>query len=227
VKAKRIILVRHGESEGNVDRSKHETIPDHEIALTNYGVQQAISAGNDIKEFYVGNESIRFYCSPYRRTRETLAGLQKGLGHEWIVREDVRLREQEWGNLRKEVETLRMCDVRDAFGHFYWRFPDGESGADVYNRLTTFIDTLHRDMEKPDFPDNVIIVSHGYAIRVFLMRWFHYTVEQFQSIRNPDNCEYYVMERYPVGHSYGGTLGLQVKNDYKYKLITPLRHYEN
>ena len=30
---------------------------------------------------------------------------------------------------------------------------------------------------------------------MFLMRYFHFTVEEFHSIWNLDNCEYYVLEK--------------------------------
>ena len=37
------------------------------------------------------------------------------------------------GKKREKADRLR-------FGRFYYRFPDGESGADVYDRLTIFED---------------------------------------------------------------------------------------
>ncbi len=48
---KRIILVRHGESEGNVDRSAHRRIADHAISLTDRGKRQAIQAGQALADF--------------------------------------------------------------------------------------------------------------------------------------------------------------------------------
>lgn len=41
---------------------------------------------------------------------------------------------------------------------------------------------------------NLMIVSHGLAIRIFLMRWFRWTVEQFERLKNPKNCEFRVMQ---------------------------------
>ena len=49
MKPKRIILIRHGESEGNVDRLNYETIPDYALNLTNTGQEQARIAGKQIK----------------------------------------------------------------------------------------------------------------------------------------------------------------------------------
>ena len=34
---KRIVLVRHGESQGNVDDTIYETVPDHALSLTPQG----------------------------------------------------------------------------------------------------------------------------------------------------------------------------------------------
>ncbi|MFS7920283.1 putative histidine phosphatase superfamily [Helianthus anomalus] len=37
---------------------------------------------------------------------------------------------------------------------------------------------------------NLIIVSHGLASRVFLMKWFKGTIEQFEYLHNISNCEF-------------------------------------
>lgn len=34
-----------------------------------------------------------------------------------------------------------------------------------------------------------VIVTHGMTIRCFVMRFLHLTVEQFESMHNPDNCD--------------------------------------
>ena len=35
--------------------------------------------------------------------------------------------------------------------------------------------------------------------RLFLMRWFHWTVEKFESLPNPKNCGTYILERTDTG----------------------------
>ena len=111
--------------------------------------------------------------------------------------EDPRLREQEWsGDFRAKLENYdRLEKRRDSYGHFYFRIKGGESCADVFDRVSDFLNTLHRDFEKRDFPRNAIIVTHGMTMRLFLMRWFHWTVEEFEVVANPLNCEHYLMER--------------------------------
>jgi broad specificity phosphatase PhoE len=84
---------------------------------------------------------------------------------------------------------------RDNFSTFYYRIPDGESGADVYDRVSIFLDTLHRDFQKPIYPENVLIATHGMTLRLFLMRWFHWSAEEFESLRNPQNCQIVIMQK--------------------------------
>lgn len=58
-----------------------------------------------------------------------------------------------------------------------------------------------------DSPDiNIVIVSHGLTIRLFLMKWFKWTVEQFECLKNPKNCEFRVMQ---LGASGEYTLAIQ------------------
>ena len=86
---------------------------------------------------------------------------------------------------------------RKQYSRFFYRFENGESSADVYDRVTVFEDHLVRDMQagrfRPD--DNVVIVTHGLTLRVFLTRWFHWTVVDSERVGNPANCQPLVLER--------------------------------
>ena len=37
--------------------------------------------------------------------------------------------------------------------------------------------------------EKVLIVTHGLTIRCFVMRWLHLTVEQYEELANPGNCD--------------------------------------
>lgn len=200
MKPKRIILIRHGESEGNLDNSLYETIPDYALKLTPQGVSQAKQAGSEIKSI-IGDESIYVYLSPFFRTRETFENIRESIDDNVTKAfEDPRIREQDWGHLRHPDDNKEIIKARDDFSTFYFRIPDGESCADVYDRVTTFLDTLHRDFEKHNYPENVLIVSHGMTIRLFLMRWFHWSVEEFEKLHNPKNCQIFIMEKQVDDH---------------------------
>ncbi|CAL9421168.1 2,3-bisphosphoglycerate-dependent phosphoglycerate mutase [Streptomyces sp. enrichment culture] len=184
---RRIVLVRHGESTGNLDDSVYEREPDHALGLTEQGRREAERAGEKLREVF-GRERVSVYVSPYRRTHETLRAFR--LDSDLIrVREEPRLREQDWGNWQDREDVRLQKAYRDAYGHFFYRFAQGESGADVYDRVGGFLESLFRSFEAPDHPPNVLLVTHGLAMRLFCMRWFHWTVAEFESLSNPGNGE--------------------------------------
>jgi len=194
MKPKRIILIRHGESEGNIDLRSYEDKPDFKLILTEKGKEQAKEAGKQLKEI-TGREDLLFYVSSMWRARMTFEYIAQFFDMEKIRwKEDPRLREQEWGHFRDLKANILIDDERNKFGTFYYRIKDGESCADVYDRVSDFLHTLYRDFEKVNFPPNIVLVSHGMTIRLFLMRWFRWTVEEFDTLRNPRNGELIVME---------------------------------
>jgi len=195
MKPSRIILIRHGQSVGNVDRGVYATLPDYKLPLSDTGRQQATQCGKALKEI-INDETCFFYVSPLWRTRETFEFIAKSFENKYITkREEPRIREQEWGHLKDLAECDRIDKERDAYGTFYYRIPDGESAADVYDRVSDFFGTLHRDFKKEEFPENCIIITHWMTIRLFLMKWFHWTVEEFEKLRNPKNCSISVLEK--------------------------------
>jgi broad specificity phosphatase PhoE len=193
----RIVLVRHGESHGNTDETIYERVPDHALELTGRGWEQARGAGAALREVF-GGERVRAFVSPYRRTRQTFQafGLDPALT---VVEEEPRLREQDWGNLQDIEDIREQRKARDAYGHFYYRFTCGESGADAYDRVGAFLETLHRDFEDPNFPPNALLVTHGLLMRLFCMRWFHWSVEEFEALCNPGNGETRMLLMRPDG----------------------------
>ncbi|KAF4401684.1 hypothetical protein G4B88_000732, partial [Cannabis sativa] len=139
---RRIILVRHGESEGNLDESVYTRIADPKISLTKKGIAQAEESGIEIRKMIerdgIPNWKVYFYVSPYRRTRQTLRGLGRAFDRSRIAgfREEPRLREQDFGNFQDREKMRHEKTLRTLYGRFFFRFPNGESAADVYDRIT-------------------------------------------------------------------------------------------
>ena len=198
MRPKRIILMRHGESEGNVNQRLFETKPDHMMSLTPRGVEQARAAGEEVRRL-IGPGPVRVYLSPYKRTRETFRELGIKELADRVV-EEPRLREQDWGNFQHGERIREQKRQRNDFGHFFYRLQHGESGADVFDRVSAFIDTLFRGFARDDYPPNALIVTHGLTMRLFMMRWFHWSVEYFESLENPRHCELKVLTDGPNGY---------------------------
>lgn len=51
------------------------------------------------------------------------------------------------------------------------------------------METLYRHWAKPAYSPNALLVTHRLTMRLFCMRWFHWSVEYFESLNNPDNVE--------------------------------------
>ncbi len=205
----RIILVRHGESLANVDDAIYETVPDHRIGLTAKGIEQAQATGAAVRAILDGDR-VDVYVSPYLRTRQTLEAMALPVADR-DVRVEPRLREQDWANFQDPADIAEQKALRDRYGHFYYRFSHGESGADVYDRVSTFLESMFRNFETQHAPGEVVIVTHGLTMRLFCMRWFHWSVEYFESLENPGNAEAVVLSR---------------QHDFRYRLERPFRQWD-
>ena len=179
-----IKLVRHGESEANVADPSRPPAADYLVPLTSRGVEQARRVGRTLGSDFL--EECLIYTSPLR-ARQTLTGILEGAGLEpskltsW---EDPRLREVDHGY----ADVPSQHEMAAIHGHFYYRYNGGESPADCYDRVSGFLESFVRRIEKSK-SRKALLVSHGLALRVFVMRMFHMTVGQFDAIANPHNCD--------------------------------------
>lgn len=137
---RRIVLIRHGESAGNVDEKVYTSTPDWRIPLTELGVAQAKAAGATLREMMGPSPDANayFYVSPYRRAKQTYDNIVAALEPSQLigVREDPRITEQQFGNLQDKASMEQAKRDRLAFGRFYYRFAQGESALDVYARVS-------------------------------------------------------------------------------------------
>ena len=240
----RIWLVRHGESLGNVDEKAWAKIPDHQIPLTEFGMDQAQNAGKLIREYYqdeqLKDKKLRLWYSPYLRTVQTKDGIAKGLGDELVANhdrkgragwEDERLREQDFGAfsaLSKDEQfeyfpkqAARFYNTRDNKGRHWAKAPDGESRAEVCERVEGSIETLMRDVANGH--EDMVVVTHGVTMRAFEKRFLHHDIEWFETSDNPKNCDVVLIEGdkehgYKVTPMFGGlkrppSLPADYKND--------------
>jgi broad specificity phosphatase PhoE len=181
-----IKLVRHGESEANIGNLVTHEVADASIPLSPRGWEQARAAGQLIGRPFI--EGALSYSSPYRRARETLRGIYEGCTlpspePRRGVYEDPRLREVEHGY----EPASEQANLRKTHGWFYYRFRGGESPADCYDRTSSFLESMMRQVERKQ-AQRVLIVTHGLTIRCFVMRFLHLSVEEFDVMANPPNC---------------------------------------
>lgn len=192
--------------------------PNHKVDLTAEGHKQAQAAGLVLRDFLgrqsVDNEgeernprSVMILRSPYNRARQTaehlIDGIKQAPGATYSVLEDARMREQDFGNFQSTpAEMGRIWKERAHYGHFFYRIPHGESAADVYDRVSGLNESLFRYFLQPDFPNILVLVTHGVWSRVFFMKWFRWSYEQFESLRNIPHCHFLIMKRDKITCKY-------------------------
>ena len=175
---KRLWLVRHGQSQGNVARdAAHEAghsvidldMRDVDVPLSELGHQQAEAAGRWFASLPDEERPEVLLASPYIRARQTAeaicaAGGLAGGAKPTIV--DERLREREFGVFdgltTKGIKEHYPTEAahRAKIGKFYHRPPGGESWADVILRLRSALNTINLQYSGK----SVLIVCHQVVV---------------------------------------------------------------
>lgn len=168
----RLFAIRHGESEGNVDETVYTRKADFKIELTARGRQQADEMRDNLPSV------DKIYCSPYMRTRQTMEYLYPDISLRPPVIWEPSLQEHSIGNYRdlKEIEVCRI------YSRFFYRFRDGESGADVYERCVNFLHRIRSSDER------ILLVTHAYTMRVLYAIRYNLHPEEIDHLPKPDNC---------------------------------------
>lgn len=148
-----IILVRHGESHGNVKK----IFAGPEIGLTERGIGQAQAS----RELLSSYDFEKVYTSPYKRAIETM----DHLGLKGQVEEDIReidfgiLENKTYNSLSKDFPEEASLWAKDPIYH---RVKGGESVLDAYKRVTGFLDRLISQGE------NSLLICHDGTIKIAL-----------------------------------------------------------
>ena len=142
----RVYFVRHAQSDYRVGT-------DRDRPLTAEGLEDR----RVVLAFLLDKEIGAFYCSPYRRSMDTIAEAARYYGQD--IHADERLREREsapGGNCR-ELFRRRWAD-------FDWHEPGGETLRSVQRRnIAALTDILTADRDK-----NAVIGTHGTALSTML-----------------------------------------------------------
>jgi len=181
-----LVSVRHGETD-----TSDLSIANRELPLTREGFKQARRAGVWLTEQLVGSNVLpavefdRAYFSPYERSRQTVGGIAKhtpirrvavpdrrlavpDVDDIFAMTPDLRLRELHFG----DASLMTPQQMRATFGQtvtvrdadtLLGRTPNGDSVADVYDRVRSYLGRLARGKERGE--NHVLAVSHGRTTR--------------------------------------------------------------
>lgn len=173
-----LLLIRHGESEGNVAATEARlegaeviAVParDADVNLSSTGQEQAKALGAALARIAEEFRPDAVVSSPYARALQTAEIAVEAAGWPVKVQLDERLRDRELGILdrltRRGVEKRypEEAERREWLGKMYYRPPGGESWADVALRLRSVLDELNN----LGSGHRVMLVCHDALIMLF------------------------------------------------------------
>lgn len=216
MKVRELILIRHGQSEGNVaaeaaarDELHRIDVParDPDVVLSETGREQAEAVGRWLSELPETERPQVVWTSPYRRARETAEIALKASDLQLDYRVDERLRDRDMGI----TDMLTSAGIREQYpeeaerrawiGKFYYRPPGGESWADVAFRVRSVLSemmTLERE-------ERILITGHDVVILLFCYvadAWDEESVlerSKTDGLRNASVCRIQRDEESPTG----------------------------
>ncbi len=159
----RLILVRHGQSHGNVARRLDTRPPGSE--LTELGRQQA----QEFARSHTGPSGLLLH-SVARRAAQTAAAI----GAEWAlpVTEVGGVHEVQVGELEDRDDDAAIAEFNAIYqgwheGNLSVPMPGGESGADVLDRYLPVLSDLRTHyLDDRHWTRDIVVVSHAAAIRL-------------------------------------------------------------
>ena len=209
----RIFLIRHGQSQGNVDNSKYDQYFDSDIELTEKGEADARKSALKIGELWDILHSQRWnrdliektpnslkcsmFFSPYTRASQTAKIIAETISKE-VEHVEIcdmtcshLLHERRWGSLRQDVLKYKKGDTRrNQLFQFFNRPENGESFSDAYQRVVLF-DMWMNSVTKHQ---TNIVVAHGELNKLYMMHLLGWAIEEFEKYKNPKNGEVFLIE---------------------------------
>ncbi len=177
-----LVLVRHGESEGDVRRKQKLPALKHPIheEQTKVGHEQSRAAGSWITKHILGayglNGFNKYLVSPLIRTRQSANSLD--LSDVWV--EDPRLAERNRGDIqgltnKQHIERFPKSYKQMSEHPFHWVPPHGESILAVSHRFGELVNDVVNT-------SNVLIMTHRDVIWAALVPLEGMNLEEVESI---------------------------------------------
>ncbi|HEX2055136.1 MAG TPA: 2,3-bisphosphoglycerate-dependent phosphoglycerate mutase [Nitrospiraceae bacterium] len=178
----RLVLLRHGESQWNLENRFTGWI---DVPLSAKGMEEAKAAGEKLRGF----KFDRAFTSVLIRANETLRIVLETLGQTGIpIEKDKALNERMYGELQglNKAETARKFgdeQVKIWRRSFDVRPPGGESLKDTAERVLPYYEARI----KPHLAkgETILIAAHGNSLRALVMQLDELTREQVLELNIP------------------------------------------
>lgn len=202
-------MMRHGQSEGNVNDLNYIAKGDCNVGLTDLGWEQTIRAGEFANSHFpkIGlTDWPTIFISPYQRTRESTSGFLHGLGGlfpgEPEFHEDPKLIEMFFGATSRKRNPVGIMDpvlageLANLSQHTYSvdRFMTrtllGDSKMNTYMRVRSFLEgTIQKKVDEGQ--SEFFSVNHGVVLQENIRYWRALPImEKMPDLNNADIIEF-------------------------------------
>ena len=178
----RLVLLRHGESQWNLENRFTGWI---DVPLSSKGIEEAKGAGEKLR----GYTFDRAFSSVLIRANETLRIVLETLGQTSIpIEKDKALNERMYG----ELQGLNKTETAKKFGDeqvkiwrrsFDVRPPGGESLKDTAERVLPYYEARIKPYLAKG--ETILIAAHGNSLRALVMQLDELTREQVLELNIP------------------------------------------
>lgn len=185
---KQIFLIRHAQSEEDIDPNIRNGVHDSRIAITSTGKSQVASVAKILHPKISGYKHIKIVTSPSNRAHQTMSLFRSyfpAISFE-VVHEKC-IKNLNWGNV-DETTLKEVEQERYRVGVLYFQFPEGDNTSEFVKRIEKYIARLIRDGRDETYSECVIIFTHGFALRVIAKALLNMSDEEFRYLSNPPNC---------------------------------------
>lgn len=167
-----LYVIRHGQVDTNI---KNQVNGWNEEKLNSVGIQQAINAGNQLKNIKIDV----VFCSPLLRTKQTYNNLNI---KDIPIFYDDRIKERNSNSMvYADVETLDNNIWYDGTKNIIYK--DSEGFKSIINRTESILNDI-----KNNYKDkNVLIVTHGDICKAIYL-YFNPNIKDISKFHQ-DNCE--------------------------------------
>lgn len=201
MRSRRLILLRHGQTEYNATRRMQGQL---DTALSATGVEQARAAAKTLR----GQRVIKIVASDLERARRTAEIIAAELSLDVSV--DERLREThlgQWQGLTHDEVDAQNAGIRAHWRHNAgWAPPAGESRLDVARRARPVVDELMQAFAQWD-GNAVLLVAHGGTISALTSNLLGLEERQYPLLKglgNTNTARLHALPRYRGGGAGAG-----------------------
>lgn len=206
----KILLIRHAQSLEDVNPSMHNLSDDRMVGLTELGIVQAHGLVKKLRCDPVTQKRADAYVSPSYRAQATWRIVRDAfprLLHSVTVK---CIRNLNWGDITSENKAVIEAE-RYTAGVLNYAFPGGDYTPDYSDAIQRFVETVLDGSESEDYPECVVVLTHGFALRLLARAILLIGDSEFRYLANPKNC--FCAEVLVENGSFGGR---------RFVLMTPL-----